>query len=96
MTKRKKPTVEDRIERAYIEGGRMVHRLMLGMILRDLNSDGLKEDPIAEIARLRMQLEDTRRALRSVCEKHGDNDWSDNLHLADVVTKHLEPYLDDR
>ena len=28
-------------------------------------------------------------ALREVCGEFGDNDWSDNLHLADVVEKHL-------
>ena len=27
--------------------------------------------------------------LRQVCAKYGDNDWPDNLHLADVIEKHL-------
>lgn len=33
-------------------------------------------------------------ALRSVCAKHGDNDWTDDLDLSDVIEKHLERYLD--
>jgi len=40
------------------------------------------------------QLEETRAALRRVCEEHGDNDWRDDLHLADVVEKHLGRHLD--
>lgn len=94
MKKRKKPSVEERIDRAYVEGSRMANRLMLGRIVLELGGNP-EEDAKLEAARLRLQLEDTRRALRVVYEKHGDNDWPDDLHLADVVTKHLEPYLDD-
>lgn len=36
---------------------------------------------------------ETIAALRSLCAAFGDNDWSNDLHLADVVAKHLEPYL---
>lgn len=32
--------------------------------------------------------------LRQVCAAHGDNDWSDNLHLADVLEKHLWRHLE--
>ncbi len=34
-------------------------------------------------------------ALRKVCAIHGDNDWPGNLHLADVIEKHLGRHLDD-
>ena len=27
--------------------------------------------------------------LRQVCDEFGDNDWPDNLHLADIIEKHL-------
>ena len=33
--------------------------------------------------------------LRQVCEEHGDNDWPDDLHLADVIEKHLWRHLED-
>ena len=28
-------------------------------------------------------------ALRDICKEHGDNDWPDSLHLADIINKHL-------
>ena len=31
--------------------------------------------------------------LRRVCEVHGDNDWPDDLHLGDVIEKHLARHL---
>lgn len=38
--------------------------------------------------------DETIAMLRHVCEEHGDNDWPDNLHLADVIEKHLWRNLD--
>lgn len=35
----------------------------------------------------------TIAALRSLCAEFGDNDWPDDLHLADVVEKHLGKHL---
>ena len=32
--------------------------------------------------------------LRSFCEEYGDNDWPDELHLADVLEKHLYRHVD--
>lgn len=32
-------------------------------------------------------------ALRTLCAEHGDNDWPDDLHLADVIEKHLGRYI---
>ena len=34
-------------------------------------------------------------ALRALCEQHGDNDWPDDLHLGDVIDKHLACYLEE-
>jgi hypothetical protein len=33
--------------------------------------------------------------LRRVCAKFGDNDWSDDLRLADVLEKHLLRHLEN-
>ena len=33
-------------------------------------------------------------ALRELCGEYGDNDWADDLHLADVIEKHLRRHLD--
>jgi len=35
-------------------------------------------------------------ALRSVCGDFGDNDWSSEVHLADVIEKHLGRHLEQR
>jgi hypothetical protein len=39
---------------------------------------------------------ETIRLLRRVCRDHGDLDWTDELHLADIISKHLVRYLDDQ
>jgi len=37
--------------------------------------------------------ERTISTLRMACDEFGDNDWPDDLHLADVVEKHLARHL---
>lgn len=75
-------------ERAYIEGGRAAWRSMLSRCLSELGY-GDETRQAAAVA----QLEEARAALRRVCEDHGDNDWPDELHLADVIEKHLARHL---
>lgn len=82
-------------ERSYIEGQRAAWRAQLSQALGNLIAYGAGDDPVATVTRLTLELDDTRAALREVCEEHGDNDWPDDLHLADVVEKHLAPYLDE-
>jgi hypothetical protein len=43
----------------------------------------------ARIAALEAHLDGIRKTLRIECADLGDNDWSDDLHLGDVVEKHL-------
>jgi hypothetical protein len=43
----------------------------------------------AELARKDEQIRATRAMLRIECAEYDDNDWPDDLHLADVVEKHL-------
>lgn len=33
-------------------------------------------------------------ALRRLCAAHGDNDWPESLHLADIIEKHLGRHLE--
>lgn len=36
------------------------------------------------------------KTLRELCEEYGDNDWPDNLHLSDIIEKHLiNPLLEE-
>jgi predicted secreted protein len=46
-----------------------------------------------ELNALRQEREDAVKLLREICEEHGDNDWADDLHLADVLEKHLYRHL---
>ncbi len=80
-------TQEDRDERKWTEGNRAAWRSLLSTAMRHL------EPADRDRAQLVAELEDVRACLRSLCEDFGDNDWADDLHLGDVIRKHLEPYL---
>ncbi len=77
-------------ERDWENGHRAAWRAILSMAIKEL---GYGNNTTAELA---SELEDARVALRRVCEDQGDNDWSADLHLADVIEKHLERHLGDR
>jgi predicted secreted protein len=36
------------------------------------------------------------QALREMCRDFGDNDWPEDLHLADILDKHLAKHLHAR
>ncbi len=84
--------MNEKEERAYIQGNRAAWSRMLGECLSALRADGIPAEELkAEFAVL--QLEQARAMLRIVCAEHGDNDWPDDLHLADVIEKHLARHL---
>lgn len=75
-------------EAAYIRGRKAVRREQLGEILRELEGEDLtRERLIAERSAM-------IAALRRICRYHGDNDWSDDLYLPDIIDKHLAAYLE--
>lgn len=84
--------MDSREEAAYLRGERAAFTRMLNEAARGLGYD----DPLAASTRAISEMEGTRAALRSTCADHGDNEWDDDLHLADVVEKHLRRYIDDR
>ena len=43
----------------------------------------------AILDRRSVEIEVARKVLRQVCATWGDNDWPDNLYLADIIEKHL-------
>lgn len=78
----------DEEERAYELGRKAAFQTLLSECIRELGAEGRDEhgwrtERAAAIA-----------ALRDICEDFGDNEWPDDLHLADVLEKHLAPYLD--
>lgn len=74
-------------ERSYRDGSRAVYRELLSMALSGLGRKDLKAEALV------LERAETVALLRRVCAEHGDNDWSDDLHLADVIEKHLERHL---
>lgn len=74
----------------YERGSRAAWAAMLGECLRQLGYD----DPEFQKAAWIKEREEAVAALRDACEHHGDNDWPAELHLADVVEKHLIRHLD--
>lgn len=72
-------------EAAYVLGQKAVWISILRQACRELGVD----DPEAAKARWVVERAETVQMLRKYCEEHGDNQWPDNLHLADVVEKRL-------
>lgn len=79
----------DQEERSYILGRQAVIREVVSRLYRELPNKCEQSgvDSALYLSRI-------RSALRRACEDHGDNDWSDDLDLVDVIEKHLVPYLE--
>ncbi len=82
----------DEKEHAYLAGARLAHLGYLQKALLGLGRDGPEWNEKKWI----MEREDAIITLRILCADFGDNDWPDNLHLTDIIQKHLEPYLHER
>ena len=84
----------------YLQGERSALVQQLRKILEELyvsydgEDDGAPANLIA-IARMTTEREATISALRTVCESHGDNDWDANLHMVDIINKHLANHLNE-
>ena len=68
-------------EQSYEEGSRMAWTNMLRTCCRELGY-GSQYNWILE-------REETIKLLREVCGNYGDNEWQRDLHLADIIEKHL-------
>lgn len=76
-------------KRTYVEGKRSVYRKMLNEALGGL---GLNS-PEWESRNWLLEREEAIAALRRVCGEVGDNDWDQDLHLADIIEKHLGKHV---
>jgi hypothetical protein len=79
-------------EADYISGSRAAWCSMLQTCLMNLGVD----DPAAGAARWVLERESAVAALREAGNEFGDNDWPQELNLADVIDKHLLRHLRDR
>lgn len=80
---------EDTRDELITEGQRLAWWQMLNSCLRNL---GYSEE--TQSASLIAEREAAVIALRSLCNELGDNDWPANLHLADIVDKHVRPHIE--
>lgn len=74
----------------YQRGQRSVLTSILADCVRRLGY----ETPVAQSTNWISEREEAIAMLRSVCEDHGDNDWDEKLHLADIIEKHLYKHLE--
>lgn len=81
-------------EAAFAQGERAALLRILDAVSLALAQGGVTSAK-TRAAALLLEREAAIAALRSVCGKHGSNAWEDGLHLADIITKHLERQLDE-
>ena len=91
------PKEPDQKDRDWLNGNRAAWRRILGTCIRELGYPPPDDGPSLETRHPAAisEREDVIVALRSLCERFGDNDWDEHLHLADVINKNLAPYLNE-
>jgi hypothetical protein len=75
-------------EKDWTAGNRAAWTRILSEAIRELGPSA------PDAARLIRERAEVVAMLRQVCEVFGDNDWPDDLHLADVIEKHLWRHLE--
>lgn len=70
-------------EQSYFTGRRSAYTAMLRHCVIELGAAD------SETAKLVIEIEEARAALRTLCAELGCNDWPDDLALADVIEKYL-------
>lgn len=83
--------MNEREEKIYDEGQRSAWRMILLHAVKEL---GYRDEPAVAHHRWILEREAAVAQLRMACREHGDNDWPDDLHLADVIDKHLMRWIE--
>ncbi len=90
----KKEDLEAAHERGYVEGRRRTLINQLSQTLSDLQGFQKAEDePLIKLARAVQEREEAIQVLRRTCADFGDLDWKEDLHLSDIIDKHLVCHL---
>ena len=77
--------MNEKEEKIYEDGQRQVYLNLLGECIKQLGYN----DPEAKKVNWIIEREAVIKTLRTLCEIHGDNDWPDDLHISDILGKHL-------
>lgn len=72
----------------FFQGYAAAFKNMLGLCIKNLDYDETK------LARVVLEREEALVVLRRLCMEFGDMEWDENLHLADIIDKHLGRHLD--
>ncbi len=78
-------------EQIYMQGESYSYKNIIRKCQAELRGLGIDLKTKEEFSEERIE---TIQILRRLCLEHGDNDWDDDLHLADIIDKHLRRYLD--
>ena len=81
-------------DRAYTRGRQAAFLEILTTVAMELDFLKDEEKIKSKLAHLLQERHYAIGALRDVCGGHGDNDWTDNLYLPDIIEKHLGRQLD--
>ena len=76
----------------YIQGNKAAYSNILKFCIKQLDDNDYIEYEKAYINLLTERTE-AILALRAVCSIISDNNWQDNLHLADIINKHILNYI---
>lgn len=91
-------------EQTYLDGARSAWIEIMRQAMRELSfqeaiSEGGPDKELMQlqlqVARLTLEREGAIRALRSVCQSHGDDDWTNDQSLSDIISKHLHDHLEE-
>lgn len=81
---------EDEREQAYMDGSRAAWLSIFNEALRHLGMD----DPQVKAAAYLEERVATIAYLRMECAEYGDNDWTDDLYIPNIIEKHfLRPLM---
>lgn len=75
----------DREEAVWSRGHRAAH---VEILRNACNALGYDDPEVKKVAWI-LEREAVVATLRDICDEYGDNDWTDDLHLCDVINKHL-------
>lgn len=80
-------------ERIYMDGEASTLKNMITYCQNKLRAYGIKLKTKDEFDQERIEI---ISLLRMHCDEYGDNDWDDNLHLSDIIDKHLMRHIEQR
>ncbi len=76
-------------EAAYELGGRAAWLTLLCEAKKHLGHEGFEREALL------IEREEAIMVLKRLCGEFGDLEWDENLHLADIIDKHLGRYIEE-